>query len=149
MRFHPTGIRAFSALQRGWEHLHPASLYMIHPDGKGLRRLTPAGKFAGSPKWSADGKRVVFYELEVGQTEGDLPDTKSQIVSVDIATGKRLEHTSGPGLKLSPQYLNGGRIGYLVKKGAPRNGLAFSSGEPGADGEMRCPAWSADGKRLV
>src|SRR6266849_6774931 len=73
-----------------WEHLHPVSLYVIQPDGKGLRRLTAAGKFAGSPKWSADGKRVVFYEMAVEDTwpaRFGASDTTSQIVSIDIVTG--------------------------------------------------------------
>jgi len=32
-----------------WEQLHPVSLYVIQPDGKGLRRLTAASTFAGRP----------------------------------------------------------------------------------------------------
>ncbi len=40
---------------------------MIHVDGAGLRRFTPAGVFAGSPTWSADGKDIAFYEMSVEQ----------------------------------------------------------------------------------
>ena len=40
-------------------------IYVMRADGTDMRRLTPAGKFAGSPKWSPDGKRVVFYEMEI------------------------------------------------------------------------------------
>ena len=135
-------------VEGGWEHLHAASIYLVQPDGKGLRRLTPAGKFTGSPKWSPDGKRVVFYEMPVADTLGDGHDITSQIVSIDVATGKRIEHTAGPGLKVSPQYLDVGRIGYLVKKGQ-HDGLAFTTGESGAAGEKRSPAWSADAKWVV
>src|SRR5690349_5332489 len=134
-----------------WEELHPVSLYVIQPDGKGLRRLTAAGKFAGSPKWSADGKRVVFYEMAVEDTwpaRFGLPDAKSQIVSIDVATGVRSEHTSGPGLKVSPQFVGADRVGYLIKAG-DHAGLAFTSGQSGAAGEMRSPAWSSDGKQVV
>ncbi|HXJ38356.1 MAG TPA: hypothetical protein VNH18_03700, partial [Bryobacteraceae bacterium] len=134
-----------------WEELHPASLYVIQPDGKGLRRLTAAGKFAGSPKWSADGRRVVFYEMTVEDTwpaRFGSADAKSQIVSIDVMTGARTEHTSGPGLKVSPQFLTADRVGYLIKAG-DHAGLAFTSGQPGAAGEMRSPAWSADGKQVV
>jgi Tol biopolymer transport system component len=79
-----------------WEHLLAASLYVIQPDGNGLRRLTPAGKFAGSPKWSPDGKQVVFYELPVEDTFAarGFGAPASQIVSVDVATGARKEHTA-------------------------------------------------------
>jgi Tol biopolymer transport system component len=144
----------FRPHSKGWEHVQAASIYLIQPDGKGLRRLTPAGMFAGSPKWSADGKRVVFYELPVEQTFAarralagpDIPP--SQIVSIDVATGARIEHTSGAGLKVAPQFLNADRIAYLVKGGGTP-GLAFSTGEPGAAGVFRSPAWSADGKLVV
>ena len=30
----------------------------IHPDGSGLKRITEHGNFCGSPKWSADSRRV-------------------------------------------------------------------------------------------
>ena len=40
-----------------WEHLHLVDLYIVHPDGTGLKRLTPHGEFCGSPKWSADSRR--------------------------------------------------------------------------------------------
>jgi Tol biopolymer transport system component len=135
-----------------WEHLHPVSLYVIQADGKGLRRLTAAGKFAGSPKWSADGRRVIFYEMSLEDTwnarMSGASKAVSQIVSVDVATGARIEHTSGAGLKVSPQFLSADRIGYLLKAGA-HPGLAFTTGESGASGEMRNPAWSPDGKQVV
>jgi len=72
----------------------------------------------------------------------------SQIVSVDVATGGRVEHTSGPGLKVSPQYFRGDSIAYLVKAG-PNAGLAFTSGNAGMKGTVRNPAWSPDGKQVV
>lgn len=138
-----------------WEHLHRASVYIIQADGKGLRRLTPGDKFAGSPKWSLDGKRIVFYEIAVddtirarGLSELLSPTVVSQIISVDVATSARQEHTSGPGLKVAPQFLSADRVGYLVKAG-PRPGVAYSTSEPGVTGLMRNPAWSPDGKLFV
>lgn len=135
-----------------WEHLIAASLYAMHPDGSELRRLTGAGKFAGSPKWSPDGKRVVFYEMPVEDTFAarGFGAPSSQIVSVDAATGARTEHTSGPGLKISPQFLRADRVGYLVKSGPGQHGgLAFTTGERGPDNWIRNPAWSPDGKLVV
>jgi len=134
-----------------WEQLHAVSLYVIGADGKGLRRLTPAGKFAGSPKWSPDGKRVVFYEMSLEDTwnaRAGAATAISQIISVDVSRGTRTEHTAGPGVKVAPQFLAADRIGYLVKAG-PHAGLAFTNGNPGASGEMRNPAWSPDGKYVV
>jgi Tol biopolymer transport system component len=134
-----------------WEHLMAASLYVIDIQGKGLRRLTTAGKFAGSPKWSPDGKRIVYYELPVEDTFAarGFGSSASQIVSIDVVTGDRKEHTSGPGMKVSPQFLTADRIGYVAKEPNGHGGLAFTTGERGPDAGMRNPSWSADGKLLV
>ena len=139
----------------GWEHPQELSIYVMRPDGRGLRRLTPAGVTAGSPRWSPDGKRVVFYELPTALTFAARVFAQnrvtSQIVSIDVATGARTEHTSGPGLKVSPQFLGADRIGYLVKAApaAEQAGLAFTTGATGTRGSFRNPAWSPDGMRVV
>lgn len=158
----PDGRRlAFSSdrgttLQRSkgnWEQVHPASVYVVNADGRDLRKLSSDGQLAGSPKWSPDGARVVFYELAVADTfrarHLDAQATlDSRIVSVDVATGARVEHASGPGLKLSPQFLAANRIGYLAKSGATA-ALTFSSGEKGSGGDIGNPSWSRDGHRVV
>ena len=41
-----------------WERLHIAGIYIVHPDGTGLKRLTAKdGNFCGSPKWSSDSEK--------------------------------------------------------------------------------------------
>jgi Tol biopolymer transport system component len=136
----------------GWEHVQELSIYVIRPDGKELRRLTQQGTCTGAPKWSTDGKRIVFYEVPVELTffarVGVGPAVTSQIVSVDIASGKRTEHTTGPGLKVTPQFLPDSGIAYLVKAG-PKQGLFYSGGMKAVEGKMRAPAWSADGRQVV
>ena len=73
----------------GWEHVQELGVYIVRPDGSGFRRLSKPGISAGSPKWSPDGKRVVFYEIPVEQTwDARLRARRgrgatSQIVSVD------------------------------------------------------------------
>jgi Tol biopolymer transport system component len=110
---------------------------------------------AGSPKWSADGKQIVFYDMDAEYTFAArlFGSATSQIISLDVATGARSERTSGPGLKVSPQFLSADRIGYLIKGPGQKGELAFTTGEHGADapapGVIRNPAWSPDGKQLV
>ena len=136
-----------------WEHVHAAGVYVVGADGGGLRRISQQGRLGGSPKWSADGRRILFYELDVGDTfrarwVPEQPGVHSRIVSVDVATGLRTEHAAGRGLKLSPQFLGSGRVGYLQKSG-PQAALMFSSGEAGAEGDIGNPSWSPDGRRVV
>src|SRR5499433_4318953 len=87
-----------------FEQLQAASIYLMRADGTRVRRITSADKFAGSPKWSPDGQRIIFYEMEIQDTfyarvPGLGKPADSQIVSVGLANGIRQEHTSGPGLK--------------------------------------------------
>src|SRR6202047_3042557 len=86
----------------GFEHIQAASIYVIQPNGEGLRKLTPEGEMAGSPKWAADSKQVVFYDMDAEYTFAArlFGSVTSQIISVDVATGGQSQHTSGPGLKV-------------------------------------------------
>lgn len=135
-----------------WEHLQRTSIYVIRPDGQGLRRITSGERYAGSPRWSPDGKRIVFYEMNVSDTHkargGRQAQIESQIVSVDLATGARQEHAYGLGLKVSPQFLSNDRVGYVLKGGA-EPGIRYSSGPRGSSGEVRNPSWTGDGSRVV
>jgi Tol biopolymer transport system component len=136
-----------------WEHLHATRVYVVGADGQRLRTVTADGQAAGSPKWSADGRRVVFYELAVANTFDvrqlqDQPTVDARIVSIELETGVRREHAGGRGLKVSPQSLGGDRVGYLEKAG-PTATIAFSTGDRGSSGDIGNPAWTRDGSRLV
>lgn len=133
-----------------WEHLQRTSVYSVRPDGRDLRRLTTGERFAGSPQWSSDGKRLVFYEMNVVATHKARTgrQSDSQIVSIEVATGARLEHSSGAGLKVSPQFLPGDRVGYLIK-GGEEQGIRYSTGARGTAGEIRNPSWTRDGAYVV
>ncbi|MEO5592426.1 MAG: hypothetical protein ABIQ94_07725 [Chitinophagaceae bacterium] len=137
----------------GWEHVQELSIYIIHPDGTGFRRITKTGLCDGAPKWSPDGKKIIYYEIQVEDTwAARRPNlalkVSSQIFSVDINSGERIELTSGPGLKVLPQYLTNEKIGYLLKAG-PNAGLAYIGGGANVKGNMRSPYWSPDGKKVI
>jgi Tol biopolymer transport system component len=67
---------------------------------------------------------------------------------MNVESGAIHECTSGPGLKVAPQWLPGGEVGFLEKFGDAR-GLVFVSGRTGVPGDMRNPSWSPDGKAVV
>jgi TolB protein len=136
----------------GWEFIQSTALYIVRADGSSLRRLTELGGYAGSPRWSPDGRRIVFYrstpkDVYPGRFGRNRPSI-SQIVSMDVDSGAVHELTSGPGLKIAPQCLPDGELGFLQKFGDAK-GLAFVSGKAGARGDMRNASWSADGKWVV
>ncbi len=136
----------------GWEHVQELRVYLIKPNGSGLRQLSRDSVCSGSPKWSPDSKRVVFYEMEVedtwnARTSFGAAKATSQIVSVDIHTGERIVHTTGPGLKLLPTYVSKDNIGFLAKAG-PNEGIGYTNGNA-VKGKLRSPAWSSDGSRVV
>ena len=137
----------------GWEHVQELSVYIVRPDGSGLRRLSQPGICSGAPKWSPDGNSVVFYEIPVEDTwaarrPGLAKRATSQIISLNILTGKRTQLTSGPGLKLMPQFLPGDKVGYLTK-GGENSGIMYIGETNVIKGNIHSPAWSPDGKQVV
>lgn len=136
-----------------WERLQLAELYIIHPDGSALTRLTPHGNFCGSPKWMADSKHVIAYCATGEQTLDDrraAPEhpEDSRIVSVDIATKASVDLNVGHGVNFNPAALNGDVIGYIRKDGEER-GIHYSNGTRGPAGDIRTASWSPDGRQVV
>ena len=70
------------------------------------------------PRGHADSSSLLFYEAGLDQRVSGGQGT-TQIVSFDFKTGRREVLTSGEGIKLFPQSLEKGRVGYLVR-GGPR-----------------------------
>jgi TolB protein len=94
-----------------WELMHRTAIYIVHPDGSGLRRLTALGGSAGSPRWSPDGRGVIFDQVtDVEAMQHSL--IKIQIESVDIDTGGREYSSSrkGPEHALNPSWSPDGSL---------------------------------------
>jgi Tol biopolymer transport system component len=136
-----------------WEHLHIVDIYLIHPDGTGLKRITEHGNFCGSPKWDSASKHVIAYCTSAQET-WDYRSARpkeggnTQLVSIDIATGTSTNVPAGPGVKLAPAFLPSGEVAY-VRKDAGGPGIFYRDGKPGPTGVVRSASWSSDGKRVA
>lgn len=158
----------------GWEHTQELGIWVMRADGSDQRRVMHQKDWTyGSPKWSPDGTRLVFYSMHREHTWGSrrpewIGRVKSEIVSVDAFTGENLiQHTDGPDLKLCPQFHpNGKDVFYYIKAGggAPGNmrgtdqawiqsdvptGLYCTDGREPILRQLRSPCWSADGTTVV
>jgi Tol biopolymer transport system component len=134
----------------------------MRADGSGVRRLTTSAPATatGAPQWSADGRKLLVYEVATRETFGarmggfgiaQLMAT-SQIAEIDVASGARTVVTQGPGLKTNAHYLPGGTVAYLLKaspKDGPAAGIVYANGTRGPEGGVRNPSWSPDGKSVV
>lgn len=135
-----------------WEHLQIVDLYLIHPDGSGLRRITGPGNFCGSPKWTPDSRRVIAYCMTAEETltnrQGRPDSGDSRLVSIDIATGAAANVRAEPGIKIGPVFLASNDIA-CIRKNVDAAGIYYGNGKRGPTGDVRSASWSPDGKRVV
>jgi Tol biopolymer transport system component len=137
-----------------WEQMQSTGIYIVHPDGSGLRRVTKTGGVAGSPSFSADGSRILFYETdETGAYLAKSGRSRTELVSVDIATGDRRQYTASNDTKLSPAFLPGGRISYILRSADNNQGLKIWHPDRRvitvAQGSIRHASWSPDARQVV
>jgi TolB protein len=141
-------------------------IHVMRADGSELRRVTHGDAPVGGASWSPDGTAIVCYEAATEDWQvlsRTFPGVmvRSQIVSIDIATGARTELTRGPGRKLTPQWLAPGRIAYVGAETEEQpgqqkrsraywsDGIRFTNGAAGPAGVFTSVKWSADGTRMV
>jgi Tol biopolymer transport system component len=141
-----------------WERLQLANIYIIHPDGSGLKKLTASADFCGSPKWTSDSASIVAYCMTAQQTMANRlstpePANDTRLVSIDIMTATSKDLAAGSGVKINPSplggsTLGGGEIGY-IRKDSKEPGIYYSIGKRGPVGAIRTASWSPDGSHVV
>ena len=135
-----------------WERLHLVDVYLIHPDGSGLKRISEHGGFCGSPKWTPDSKSVVAYCMSAEETwtyRSGMEDGETTLINIDIASGAATPLAAGPGVKMLPTILSTGELAYF-RHDKTVTGVFYGKGRPGPAGDyLHCPAWSPDGAHVV
>lgn len=145
----------------GWEHTQTLSLYVVRPDGTDFRKVIgQPGYCLGSPQWSSDGSRLVYYNLTTedtynahGISRGGNTGVVSQLFSVDVATGSDVtQHTFGSSLVVSGHFIgNTTNVGHNVKSGV-QPGVNYTTTDATHaffNGTLRNPTWSPDGSKVV
>ncbi|CAG8908661.1 unnamed protein product [Penicillium egyptiacum] len=141
----------------GWEHTQELSIYAIRPNGSDFRLVaSKPGYCLGSPKWSLDGERILFYEMTREDTWNahrpeSLDSANSTLVSVEFATGAGLRvEAEGAGVKIFPQYISDRTVAYFAKGAGVEGFHTTGGGFVNTSSEVvRSPAWSTDGKKVV
>jgi Tol biopolymer transport system component len=121
-------------------------IYVVHPDGSGLRQLTDDTFQDRGPRWSPDGGTIAFKSNRSGRSE-------IWTIRPDGTDLRQLTHTTGAE-PIQPAWSpDGHRLAYnrtdgdsvIVELNA--NGASDGQTLPARGFQVRC--WSPDGKKLL
>ena len=161
------GARAATPIRSGqFSPSQITEIYVVRADGTDLRRVTDVEGSVGGAAWSPDGRRLAFYEAAGNNWRAMGTDfmggpslATSQIVSIDLQTGRREVHTSGAGRKYQPKWLGAGlaymrgdieeRRGVRERVNYVSYGVSFTDERPELRGIYSNVNWSPDRKRIV
>ena len=133
----------------------PASeIYVVRRDGSELRRLTHAQGIAGSPAWSPNGAAIAYYQAPLDEVGGLVTPPQAggtggttQIMALDVQSGRTEALTQGAGPKVFPRFMPDGSLVYLDRR--LDGGLRYADGRSGPRGDYQHTDWTADGRRMV
>lgn len=135
-----------------WEAEQLMNIYLVQPNGSGLRKVTNSDGACGSPKWSHDSKKLLAY-CETGQETFDnrpgFPSGTTRLVTIDVESGMMTDVAAGPGPKMAAGFVgNTDQIGY-VRKDLKSPGIFYTDGKTGPKGLVRAATWSPDGTHIL
>lgn len=138
---------AFAARRLGnWD------VFRIARDGTDLQRLTEHEAFDGWPAWSPDGQEIAFSSYRDGvldlyrmASRDDGPRTASRVTSSDGPAIEPAWSPDGEWIAFAAWHDGAYRLEVVPTTGEARHPVIRS--DRGAD--VRAPAWSADGRRLL
>lgn len=119
--------------------IRSGDIWTLNLTDKTLRRLTFVNGtgWNGSPKWSADGKEIVYYSSQFGTRVGD---EKSRIWVMNADGSNQHPVTPEETAALSPEFVPDGRIIYarrnrqnleeIVSVNSDGSGATIESGDP-------------------
>jgi Tol biopolymer transport system component len=125
----------------------PASLYLVHPDGSGLVRITQTPSYDGDAVWSPDGSKIAFISDRGGTSDVWVmnPDGSGQTRLTQSSGGDDRPSWSPDGKQIA--FSRGGDdekdAGIFVMDAEGSNQHRLISGEG------REPTWSPDGRWLA
>ena len=93
--------------------LRSSDIYVLDLANEHLERLTDAPGWDGSPAWSDDGKRIVFYSQRGLNPTFRDPQSRIWIMNADGSSQRVL--TPNESLAVSPEWLPSGRVIYSRK----------------------------------
>src|SRR6266853_622141 len=134
-----------------WGHLHLVDIYLVRPDGSGLKRLSRHGDFCGSTKWAGDSKSVVTYCMPAEDTwtyRVRIVEGETTLMRIDVSTREDTPMRVGPGIKIFPSVLASSEVAF-VRRAARAQGVFYAGGRAGPAGDVRWPSWSPDGSQVV
>ncbi len=136
-----------------WELMQSTAVYLMRPDGSGVRRISPQNRFAGSPKWAQGGHILLYYRTTGDRATGGT-SSGTGIFSMNLDSGKEHGLSDSQFRRFSPQSLPGGVVGYMeyqldMHQRIIWAGLAYTSGDRSGPLTGSDPSWSPDGAEVV
>src|SRR3954468_1962137 len=143
------GLIAFTRAE-GSKH---GQLYLVRPDGSGLRRITHRRHGAGGASWSPDGRRILFsstprrggVQVFVKRLGGGVRQlTRGRDTYAYPAwspSGRRIAAVRGPGARDGFQY----ESLVTMRADGSRKRVVYSGGRLSTS----YPAWSPDGRSIA